>query len=80
MADIIDIDGGDVKRRALREIKWLSNSLRGMMELADELADVADLQKEATALRVEIEAMQSQSRGREGRGCQSIGRAGQDSR
>ena len=60
MTDIIDVDGGDVKRRALREIKYFANSLKGMMALADDLEDVANLEKEANTLRAEVDDLRGQ--------------------
>lgn len=47
----------NVKRKAVQEIKWLANSLKGLLELADALQEPADLEKETAALRAEISAL-----------------------
>ena len=49
-----------VKKRAVAEIKIQAQNMRGLLALADELDDVADLEKEAATLRAEIEALKEQ--------------------
>jgi hypothetical protein len=50
-------DRASVFHQATREIRWLANSLKGMLAVADELHDLATLEKERDAFRAEIDAL-----------------------
>ena len=50
----------DVRRVAAREIRWLAASLKGMVSLADELDDIADLAKEKATLQAEVDNLKSE--------------------
>jgi hypothetical protein len=52
-------EGLDPKRRAAREIRWLANSLKGMLALADQLGEEADLDKLAAARDARLAAVEA---------------------
>ena len=56
----------DTKRKAVREIRWLANSLRGLTALADELDELADIEKEERLARERLDQLQAAAQKLEG--------------
>jgi hypothetical protein len=51
---------GQVLHNAVREVKWLANSLKGLSALAEELQEPLDIQKDVDALKAELVALRAE--------------------
>lgn len=51
MTEVIDLDGGDVKRRACRELKYFGNMLKGVLAVVDDVESWADAEKRVADLK-----------------------------